>query len=77
MEKKTHQIGELIPPKAIKISMVFSLSKMKKMCFLSLISRVRNVLKLEKDKGIVSSHELIFINDRSTDRSEAILMEQA
>ena len=75
MEKKTHQIGELIPPKAIKISMVFSFRNEEDV-LPELISRVRNVLKLEKDKGIVSSHELIFINDRSTDRSEEILIEQ-
>ena len=55
MEKKTHQIGELIPPKAIKISMVFSFRNEEDV-LTELISRVRNVLKLEKDKGIVSSH---------------------
>lgn len=75
MEKKTHQIGELIPPKAIKISMVFSFRNEEDV-LPELISRVRNVLELEKEKGLISSHELIFINDCSTDRSEAILMEQ-
>ena len=60
MGKKTHQLGELIPPKAIKISMVFSFRNEEDV-LPELISRVRNVLKLGMDKGIVSSHELIFI----------------
>ena len=74
MEKKTYQIDEHIPPKVLKISMIFSFRNEEDV-LPELISRVRNVLKLEKDKGIVSSHELIFINDRSTDRSEEILIE--
>ncbi len=74
MEKKIHQIDELISPKAIKISMIFSFRNEEDVLS-ELIFRVRNVLKLEKEKGIVSSHELIFINDRSTDRSEKILMD--
>jgi polyisoprenyl-phosphate glycosyltransferase len=76
MENKTHQIGEIIGSKTIKLSMIFSF-KNEEDVLPELISRVRNVLKLEKDKGIVLSHELIFINDRSTDRSEEILIEQA
>ena len=75
MEKKTYQVDEIITPKAIKVSMIFSF-KNEEDVLPELILRVRNVLKLEKDKGLVSSHELIFINDRSTDRSEEILIEQ-
>ena len=74
MEKKTHLIGELIAPKAIKISMIFSFRNEEDV-LPELVSRVRNVLKLEKDKGIVSDHELVFINDHSTDKSEGLLME--
>ena len=75
MEKKIYQIGESIRPKAIKLSMIFSFRNEEDV-LPELISRVRNVLELEKEKGLISSHELIFINDRSTDRSEAILMKQ-
>jgi glycosyltransferase involved in cell wall biosynthesis len=75
MEKKIHQIGELIPKKAIKLSMIFSFRNEEDV-LVELITRVRNVLRLEKDKGILSCHELVFINDRSTDCSEEILIDQ-
>ena len=75
MEKKIYKIGEPIRSKAIKLSMIFSFRNEEDVLS-ELIARVRNVLELEKEKGLVSGHELIFINDRSTDRSEGILMEQ-
>ena len=75
MERKTYQIEEPTSPKVIKLSMIFSFRNEEDV-LQELISRVRNVLKLEKNKGVLSSHELIFINDHSTDRSEEILIEQ-
>ena len=42
-----------------------------------LIQRVRQVIREEKNKGILSGHELIFVNDASTDRSLDILLEHS
>lgn len=42
-----------------------------------LVRRLRDVLRQERDKGMLSGYELIFVNDSSTDRSEEILMAQA
>ena len=42
-----------------------------------LIKRLRNVLTVERDKGIITDHELIFVNDASTDHSLEILLEEA
>ena len=39
-----------------------------------LIRRTRVVLQSEKDKGVLSGYELIFVNDASTDRSQEILL---
>lgn len=42
-----------------------------------LIRRTRSVLNEEQTKGHLSSYELIFVNDASTDKSLELLMEQA
>jgi len=42
-----------------------------------LIRRVRYVLDEEQLKGIISSYELIFVNDDSTDNSLSFLLEQS
>jgi dolichol-phosphate mannosyltransferase len=42
-----------------------------------LVRRLRLVLGQEREKGTLAGHELIFVNDASTDRSEAILKELA
>lgn len=42
-----------------------------------LIRRVREVLAGESEGGHVSGHELIFVNDASVDRSEAVIREHA
>lgn len=42
-----------------------------------LIHRTRTVLEQEQSKGVLSSHEMIFVNDASTDHSLDILLEQA
>jgi len=42
-----------------------------------LIQRLRDVLREECDKGMLSGYELIFVNDSSTDHSEDILIAAA
>ena len=42
-----------------------------------LVRRTRAVLTEQRKAGIIASHELIFVNDASTDRSKEILMELA
>ncbi len=42
-----------------------------------LIKRVRAVLTQEQSKGVITSHELIFVNDDSTDNSKNILIEHS
>ena len=42
-----------------------------------LVRRTQAVLQEERTKGHISSYELIFVNDASTDHSLAILLEQA
>ncbi len=66
MEKKAYYVDELISKKPIKLSMIFSFRNEEDV-LPELISRIRKVLNLEREKGIVSEHELIFINDHSTD----------
>jgi glycosyltransferase involved in cell wall biosynthesis len=59
-----------------KVSIVFSF-KNEEDVLIELINRTRKVLTSELEKGIISNHELIFINDHSSDRSEEILREMA
>ncbi|MBT5028198.1 MAG: glycosyltransferase, partial [Nitrospina sp.] len=59
-----------------KVSVIFSF-KNEEDVLVELINRTRKVLMSERDKGVISNHELIFINDRSSDRSEEILREMA
>jgi glycosyltransferase involved in cell wall biosynthesis len=42
-----------------------------------LVSRIREVLKSEIEKNVISDFEMIFVNDDSTDRSRELLMELA
>lgn len=42
-----------------------------------LIRRTRDVLQKEEKAGVIAGHELIFVNDSSADRSQAILLEHA
>ncbi len=42
-----------------------------------LIARLRGVLSAERQKGAIASHELIFVNDASTDDSEAVIRAHA
>jgi glycosyltransferase involved in cell wall biosynthesis len=42
-----------------------------------LITRLRDVFKAERERGRIASHELIFVNDASRDRSESIIREHA
>ncbi|MBI1209621.1 MAG: glycosyltransferase [Azospirillum sp.] len=42
-----------------------------------MVARLRKALTSECAKGTISSYELIFVNDASTDRSAAILTEEA
>ena len=41
-----------------------------------LIRRLRKVLQTERQQGTIRGHELIFVNDNSTDRSLEILLEE-
>jgi polyisoprenyl-phosphate glycosyltransferase len=41
-----------------------------------LISRLRTVLRTERDAGRISDYELVFVNDASTDRSREVLSEE-
>ena len=59
-----------------KVSVIFSF-KNEEDVLVELINRARKVLISERNKGVISNHELIFINDRSSDRSEEILKEMA
>jgi dolichol-phosphate mannosyltransferase len=42
-----------------------------------LIARTRKVLTQEQEQGMISSYELIFVNDASTDRSLEVLLEHS
>jgi glycosyltransferase involved in cell wall biosynthesis len=42
-----------------------------------LIRRVRTVLQGQRAEGVISGHELIFVNDASTDQSLRVLIEHA
>jgi dolichol-phosphate mannosyltransferase len=42
-----------------------------------LIARLRAVFRTERERGRVGSHELIFVNDASTDDSERVIREHA
>lgn len=44
---------------------------------IELIGRLRAVLSKERAEGHISSYELIFVNDASTDHSEEVLREEA
>ncbi len=57
-----------------KLSMIFSFRNEEDVLE-ELITRVRNVLKVEQEKDVIKEYELIFVNDRSDDRSEEILKE--
>jgi len=41
-----------------------------------LIRRLRQVFRKERQKGMIRGHELVFVNDNSTDRSLEILLEE-
>lgn len=56
-----------------KLSVIFSFRNEQEV-LPELIRRLRNVLNQEKLEGILSSYELIFVNDASTDKSEEILI---
>jgi dolichol-phosphate mannosyltransferase len=74
MKKSTIQVDKATSQPGLKLSIVFSFRNEDDVLE-ELISRVRNVLKLEKSRGVIADHELIFINDHSTDRSEELLKE--
>jgi glycosyltransferase involved in cell wall biosynthesis len=59
-----------------KVSVIFSFRNEEDV-LVELITRVRKALGGERNKGFISGFELIFVNDRSTDRSEEILKEMA
>jgi len=42
-----------------------------------LIKRVRTVMKKEKERGVISGYEMIFVNDASTDKSKVILIDES
>ena len=58
--------------KGKKLSMIFSFRNEEDVLE-ELISRVRLVLVEEKHKNVIDDFELIFINDSSSDKSEAVL----
>jgi dolichol-phosphate mannosyltransferase len=60
----------------IKLSVVFSFRNEQEV-LPELIRRLRQTLNQEKLEGVLSAYELIFVNDASTDQSEAILLEHA
>ncbi len=59
-----------------KLSVVLSF-KNEEAVLPELIRRLRTVLLNERKEGHLKSHELIFVNDLSTDRSEKILLDAA
>ena len=61
------------PP--LKLSVVFSFRNEADV-LPELVRRTRHALHTERDKGTLSSHELIFVNDCSTDNSLQVLMEE-
>ncbi len=63
-------------PSEPKVSVIFSF-KNEEDVLTELINRTRNALITERDKGNISDYELIFINDRSSDRSEELLKKMA
>jgi len=42
-----------------------------------LVRRLRTVLAAERERQVISGHELVFVNDNSSDRSLDILLEEA
>lgn len=58
------------------LSIVFSFRN-EEVVLQELIKRTRAALNRKKNNGCLSSYELIFVNDASTDRSVEILLEQA
>jgi dolichol-phosphate mannosyltransferase len=61
---------------AVRLSVIFSF-KDEEDVLPELIARVRAVLNEERERGHISSHELIFVNDGSSDRSEAVITTHA
>jgi glycosyltransferase involved in cell wall biosynthesis len=59
-----------------KLSVVFSFRNEEDVLN-ELIRRTRDILQSELVKKIISSHELIFVNDASTDRSLNILLDES
>ncbi|MBF0595399.1 MAG: glycosyltransferase family 2 protein [Candidatus Omnitrophica bacterium] len=57
------------------LSIVFSFRN-EESVFPELIRRVRAVMDDARGSGLIGGHEMIFVNDASTDRSVAILQEQ-
>jgi dolichol-phosphate mannosyltransferase len=60
----------------IKLSVVFSFRN-EETVLEELVNRIRATLKSEDVTSLISEHELIFVNDRSSDRSEKILKKMA
>ena len=67
---------ESSPQKSKRLSVVFSFRN-EEAVLPELIKRVRSVLRKEEAKGTIASHELIFVNDASTDHSLPVLLEEA
>jgi len=63
-------------PQPIALSLIFSFRNEEE-TLSELIRRTRAVLHQEQSKGILSSYELIFVNDASSDKSLEILKELA
>jgi len=63
-------------PAAPEISVILSFRN-EEACLPELISRLRKVLADERRAGRIRGHELIFVNDASTDASEMILRAHA
>lgn len=71
----------VIPPPATPlatpdVSVVLSFRNEEK-CLPELIRRLRAVLEAERNAGRIGKHELIFVNDDSTDASEIVLRNHA
>ncbi|MBF0386242.1 MAG: glycosyltransferase family 2 protein [Candidatus Omnitrophica bacterium] len=67
---------DLKPNKAPLISVVFSFRN-EALGIAELVKRCRKVMAELRSRGRISNHELIFVNDASTDNSVFILMELA
>ena len=71
--------GEIIKQphaeKPFTVSLVFSFRN-EEAVLPELIKRTRAVLVKERQRGVIASYELIFVNDSSTDRSLPILLDE-